>query len=117
MSVDIQELSKVNRARCDRWHADGAPWISSDWSNALAGEVGELCNQVKKYRRHETGAKQAYNTPDVETITANIADEIADVFLYLDLVAYYFGMDLETCIIPKFNRVSAAQGFPERLEP
>lgn len=115
--TDLAELSRINRSRCDRWHSAGEPWISSDWSNALAGETGELCNQIKKYRRHETGAKKAYNTPPVEEVMAAIRDEIADVFLYLDLVAYYFGMDLQSCISRKFNLVSEAQGFPERITP
>jgi len=128
--MDLAEISRINRARCDRWHLAGTPWLSSDWSNALAGESGELLeaihhvlmasaeisNSVKKYRRHESGVSESYNTPDVSLILLKIRSEIADVFLYLDLVAYYFGWDLlDDCIRDKFNLVSEAQEFPERL--
>jgi NTP pyrophosphatase (non-canonical NTP hydrolase) len=44
-----------------------------------------------------------------------LADELADVFLYLDLLAWHYGIDLPRSIVSKFNRVSAAQGFPEEL--
>lgn len=111
----LAHISDVNRARCARWHNDGIPWMCTDWSNALAGETGELCNVVKKLRRIETGVSTAYNTPDNATLLAKLRDEIADVFLYLDLVANHFGYGLEECIIPKFNQVSEAQGYPERL--
>lgn len=115
--TDIADISKTNRARCARWHAGGEEWTAADWAVALAGETGELCNMVKKVRRHETGVvhDKTYNTPDMPTIMANIKDEIADVFLYLDLLADHFGLELMDCIAPKFNRVSAIQGFPERL--
>lgn len=114
--LTLNGVSRVNRERCDRWHGPQTePWTAADWSNALAGEVGELCNVIKKVRRHESGASTGYNTPDMDALQDMIRDEIADVFLYLDLVAYYFGMSLPECIVPKFNRVSEAQGFPERL--
>jgi NTP pyrophosphatase (non-canonical NTP hydrolase) len=137
-SISLHEISKCNRKRAQRWHDGGGEWHASDWSNALAGEGGELadaiidvlaltgrigalCNTVKKVRRHEThvdkiaGGQGSYNTPDMPALEQRVKDEIADVFLYLDLVASHFGLDLEECIFPKFNRVSETQGFPERL--
>jgi len=53
---------------------------------ALAGEVGELCNVVKKVERgsvDEVSARQM------------LRDETADVFIYLCNVAAVLGMDLE----------------------
>lgn len=118
--MELPDISKINRSRCERWYAGGEGWTAADWSNALAGEVGELCNKVKKVRRHEThvdriATGQSYNTPPMEELLASIKDEIADVFLYLDLVANHFDLELEDCIFPKFNAVSEIQGFPERL--
>src|SRR4051812_18722306 len=119
--LTLEEIRIQNRARAARWHADGEPWTASDWSNALAGEVGELCNFVKKVRRHETkvdrveGGSGSYNTPSMEELLPRIAAECADVLLYLDLVADHFGIDLEESTRVKFNAVSKAQGFPERL--
>jgi hypothetical protein len=118
--VDLSAISEINRRRCVRWHDGGGEWVASDWSNALAGETGELCNIIKKIRRHEThvdriATGQSYNTPPLDDLLALLKPEIADVFLYLDLVAAHFGLSLEECIFPKFNEVSAIQGFPERL--
>jgi hypothetical protein len=43
---------EVNSARAARWHKGGiSDWSITDWSNALAGEVGEACNAIKKLRR------------------------------------------------------------------
>lgn len=44
-----------------------------------------------------------------------LGEELADVFLYLDLLAGYYGVDLPAAIVKKFNKVSEKQGFPERL--
>jgi NTP pyrophosphatase (non-canonical NTP hydrolase) len=115
--MELSEISKINRARCERWHAGGEEWTAADWGVALGGEAGELLNVIKKVRRHETGVVNdlTYNTPPLPEVLAAVKDEIADVFLYLDLVANHFDLELEECIFPKFNRVSKAQGFPERL--
>ena len=141
--MDLNKISEINRERCARWHDGGGEWFASDWSNALAGESGELqeavlallgaqylivlgartgalCNTVKKVRRHEThvdriATGKSYNTPELDDLEQRVKDEIADVFLYLDLLADHFGLELEDCIFPKFNQVSLAQGFPERL--
>lgn len=144
--IDFDTLRIQNAARADRWHAGAEEWTASDWSNALAGEVGEACNVVKKVRRHETNiqgvavniaeckcaeldssepryvghvpgcpAGRPYNTPATEELRAMLADEIADVILYADLLARHFAIDVESAVRDKFNRVSEAQGFPERL--
>lgn len=44
-----------------------------------------------------------------------LADELADVVLYADLLAQKAGIELAGAIRAKFNRVSEAQGFPERI--
>lgn len=114
--MDLSEISATNRSRCARWHMEGEEWSAADWGNALAGETGELCNVIKKIRRRETGVLPTpYNTPEMHELMSKVKDEIADVFLYLDLVACHFNLELEECIFPKFNKVSEAQGFPERL--
>jgi len=115
--MQLYFISAINRKRCARWHSNELEWTAADWSNALAGETGELCNIIKKIRRHETGASTEYNTPEMAELIEKLKDEIADVFLYLDLVANHFDLSLEQCIFPKFNRVSEAQNFPERLPP
>ena len=113
-SLTLREIAAVNRARCARWHTDADAWTGADWSNALCGEAGELANVVKKLRRIETRTAQQ-GDPDEASLRDMLRDEIADVYLYLDLLAAYYGMTLDACIPRKFNRVSERQGFPERL--
>lgn len=113
----ISDVSRVSRARAKRWHPgfpDDDNWTGADWSNAMAGEAGEACNVVKKLRRIETGAVGKLDPPEEELVQA-LADEIADVFLYLDLLAAKYSIDIEAALRSKFNRVSELQGFPERL--
>jgi NTP pyrophosphatase (non-canonical NTP hydrolase) len=84
-------------------------WGPMQWGCALAGEVGELCNFLKKYER------QMPSDPSLEDLSIEIAGEIADVLIYLDLLAAYFDFDLTRVVTTKFNRTSKAKGFPERL--
>jgi NTP pyrophosphatase (non-canonical NTP hydrolase) len=110
-------VSRANRLRCERWHP-GFPndkiWNGGDWGNALAGETGEACNIVKKLRRLEAGYPDRDHKESADRL-ADLANEIADVYLYLDLLAQYYGLSVEACLPPKFNAVSLRQGFPERL--
>lgn len=46
---------------------------------------------------------------------ADLAVEIADTFIYLDLLAQSQGIDLETAVIDKFNRTSTKIGYDNKL--
>ncbi len=70
---------------------------ASYWGNALAGEVGEVCNLIKKYER------------DNIDISAILSLELADVFIYLVLVSQYFRIDLPKAIIDKVKVVDERQ--------
>ncbi len=110
------EVSRINRARCERWHP-GFPedgWTGADWSNAMAGEAGETCNIVKKLRRADFGKVQAEATSRADLL-AKLGMEIGDTLLYLDLLAQHYGLDLAQCVVDTFNRVSVREGFPERI--
>jgi len=115
--LTFEQVHAVNTARCRRWHKDEiSPWTGADWATALGGECGEALNIVKKLRRLETfppDTGQPDGTP--AELADALADELADVFLYLDLLAYHYGIDLVYAIVRKFNRKSAEQGFPEEL--
>jgi hypothetical protein len=114
--LTFRRVSEVNRARCERWHPnfpdDG--WTGSDWSNAMAGEAGETCNVVKKLRRDDFGKVQAAADKRGDLL-GKLATEIGDTFMYLDLLAQFYGLDLAQCVVETFNRVSVREGFPERL--
>lgn len=117
-------LRLANVSRKIRWHGDANEWTGADWSNAMCGEAGEAANIVKKLRRYETGANSIlgpggttarFNTPPEEDLRDMLADELADIVLYADLLADFYSINLDEAIISKFNRVSEAQGFPERV--
>lgn len=110
-------LREVNGARARKWHPGfpgNEPWSLADWSNALAGEVGEACNVVKKIRRHETGIR-GLSGGERHELDEALADELADVALYLDLVAQKAGINLAAAIALKFNRTSVEYGFTQQL--
>jgi NTP pyrophosphatase (non-canonical NTP hydrolase) len=79
------------------------------WSNALAGEVGELCNVVKKAEREKLGL------PGSRSTRADIEEEIADVYIYLDLMCYRLNFDAGPAIKKKFNATSEKLGHKTRL--
>jgi NTP pyrophosphatase (non-canonical NTP hydrolase) len=116
--LTFEQVATANRVRAARWHP-GFPledsWNLADWSNAMCGEAGEAANVVKKLRRYETLLAGGPDDPSPDELREMLADELADVFCYLDLLATKAGIDLAAAIISKFNRVSERQSFPERL--
>lgn len=118
--LSLKTIARANLARCLRWHPAGiASWSVTDWSNAVLGELGEAANAIKKLRRVEEGMANISvperQISDRETALRAIGEELADTFIYLDLLAQRLGLDLETEIINKFNATSEKYGFPERL--
>lgn len=71
-------LRDANAARQEQW--DPSNKIDADWRmNELAGEVGEVCNVLKKLHRDRLGLPGSRATRD------DLADELADVIICLDL--------------------------------
>lgn len=118
--TSFEELRRVNTARCQRWHPgfpDDEAWTISDWSNALAGEVGEAANVVKKIRRVDLGTLSPNSREgNREALLANLGEELADAVIYADLLAAKAHIDLARRVRTKFNGVSIREGWPERLE-
>lgn len=91
----LARLRVLNMRRCrEAFKHEADPWNAAEWGCAIAGEAGELCNLLKKMRRGESVPLQ------------DVADEIADVVIYLDLLAAELGVDLGAAIASKFNKVS-----------
>ena len=93
--MDFKDLRSMNVARCTEVFHALENWTPTDWSNAMAGEVGETCNLTKKMLRGEVITKR------------ELADEIADVVIYADLLSARCNISLEDAIRNKFNEVSA----------
>lgn len=118
--LTFKAVTDTNLARCIRWHGPQGvhdeSWAIADWSNAMAGEAGEVCNAVKKLKRLTTGMQQHGNVPEsIEAAIQHIGKEIGDTFLYLNLLAARLGLRMEDCIREAFNGVSVREGFPERI--
>lgn len=93
--LTFDQLREANANRCEEVFHKIDEWAPMDWGCALAGEVGELCNLLKKkYGRNES------------VPMAEVAKEIADVQIYLDLLAARLRIDLGAATIQKFNETS-----------
>jgi NTP pyrophosphatase (non-canonical NTP hydrolase) len=70
-------------------------------TNALAGEVGEVANLVKKVVR-----SVVYGRGDLrlDNVRQELAEEIADVFTYLLTIAGLLGLDLEKTYLQKLDK-------------
>jgi NTP pyrophosphatase (non-canonical NTP hydrolase) len=102
-----------NKKRCELCFHKIEEWSLTDWACALAGEVGELCNFIKKMRRLEKGktkGKKSY-----EELRQEAKKEIGDAFAYLDLLSQCMGLCLEDCVRDKFNEVSDRYGVKIKL--
>lgn len=109
-------LREANLSRCAKWHPGGlAEWSLSDWFTATMGELGEAANIAKKLNRIRDGMAGNKTGEDEQHLRRELADEIADVAIYLDILAASEGIDLGMAIASKFNRTSVKVGFTERL--
>lgn len=111
--LTFSDLRLANRDRQDYW-GGSENWTLADWSNAVAGEVGEACNVVKKLRRPHLGTVGNDHQPEV--YARQLESEIGDVLIYLDLLANAAGLDLDRCVLRAFNEKSEELNMPVRLE-
>lgn len=110
--MDMAEFSQENLARCTHEKGFNHPlssWSLSDWMTATMGELGEAANVLKKLNRERDGIPG--NTQSAEELKSQFADELADTFIYLDLLSQAAGIDLASAVRAKFDRTSAKIGF------
>lgn len=107
-AANLARLPQFRNANGDRSHPkpDGSDWSLNDWMTAVCGEVGELANLLKKVRREDFTLNEKKQ---------EIADEIADVAIYLDILAMRCGVDLGQAIAEKFNATSRKVGATTRI--
>lgn len=106
-------FSAVNRMRCESpagFNHTLALWSLADWLTATMGELGEAANIAKKLNRVRDGIPG--NKETEAELRAAFKEEVADVFIYLDLLAQSQGFDLETVVREKFNETSRKLGCP-----
>lgn len=117
MQLDLAALRPLNvqRAREDFKCYDNQPLTY--WTTALAGEVGELCNMIKKMQRVEKGGIDGGSSYTAKDINKEmLKEEIGGIAIYLDLLASLLDIDLEEAIIDTFNSKSEKYGFTQFIK-
>lgn len=136
-SVSFDQLRHMDTSRAKRWHGSDPAfgWTVMEWASAAAGEAGEMldeaikcfllstraaaavgraANIAKKIRRVEQNLER--KSPEgLPEFKEKLAEECADVVIYLDLLCSQQGIDLGEAVRAKFNKVSETYNFPERL--
>lgn len=113
MSMNRQ-FSERNRKRCEAPTGFNHPlesWSTSDWFVAVFGELGEAANLAKKLNRVRDGVPG--NKEPAATIRRKMEHEIADAYVYLDLLCQREGIDLEAAVEHVFTAKSAEIGYCE----
>ena len=117
MKLDLAAMRPINVQRATEGFKcyDNQPLTY--WTTALAGEVGELCNMIKKMQRVEKGGVDGGSSYTAKDISKEmLKEEIGGIAIYLDLLASLLDISLEEAIIDTFNSKSEKMGFREKLE-
>lgn len=99
-------IANLRRLRTTKKYERCLKWTLSDWFLAITGELGEAANVAKKINRGDMTLDQG---------RTELAKELADVQIYLDLLAAEAGIDLGRATITKFNEVSERVSSPVRF--
>lgn len=97
----------------------GSDWSPLEWGAAMGGEVGEVIEVVLEFAKRATKIGDTLKKirrgdldPKLFEIRERVAKELADVQIYLDLLASQFAIDLGEATLRKFNEVSTRVGSP-----
>lgn len=105
----MRNLRILNELRQKEW--DPTDLITLAYrGNELAGEVGEACNVIKKLERERLGIRGSRATKE------QLAEELADAIICIDLIAMAADIDLNKAVIEKFNATSKKYGLKTRFE-
>lgn len=105
--MNYSTLREANLARQKEWDKDAQITLSYR-GNELAGETGEACNIIKKLERERLGINGSRATVE------QLAEELADIVICVDLVAMDKGIDLDEAVKQKFNKTSEKVGLKTR---
>lgn len=111
LPLTFDEFSRLNLERCTSPDGFGhklSDWSTSDWFTALVGELGEAANVAKKLNRVRDGI--AGNKEAEQELVRNLGRELADTFIYLDLLVQSRGMSMAEIVAQTFNAKSDELG-------
>ncbi|MTH95329.1 MazG-like family protein [Roseibium sp. RKSG952] len=106
--MTFSDLRKANITRQAEWPGNGKADIAFRGLE-VAGEVGEVAEALKKYLRGQRGIHGSTASLD------DVADEIADAIIALDLLAQDLGIDIGAAVARKFNATSERHGLKTRM--
>jgi NTP pyrophosphatase (non-canonical NTP hydrolase) len=116
MKLDLQELREKSKTRAIEGFKTYHNVPITYWSTALAGELGELCNMIKKMERVSHGGIDGGSSYTAASINKEmLEEEIGGIAIYLDLLAGLLDISLEDAIIKTFNSKSEKYSFQEFL--
>lgn len=107
-NMKFEDLRNANSERQKEWPGDDQADVAFR-TIEVAGEFGEVAEAIKKFLRAERGIKGSTATLE------DIADEMADSIIALDLLAGQLGVDLGAAVARKFNKTSEKYGLTTRL--
>lgn len=114
LRLDIAAFSKLSAERAETGFKTYRNVPITYWTTALMGEGGELCNMLKKMERVAHGGIDGGSTYTAASLKKeDLAEEIAGIFIYLNLLAGLLDIDMEDAIIETFNSKSKKYGFPQ----
>jgi len=105
----LASLREANLTRQTEWDPNATMSLLYS-ATELAGEVGEACNIVKKLERERVGRRGSRATKE------QLAEELGDVIICVDLLAAQAGIDLAEATGNKFNATSEKYGLETRIE-
>lgn len=100
--LTFRRFQAMNAMRCKVAFPTCADWTLQDWGCSLAGEVGELCNMLKKLRRGDFTLK---------ILRKKILAELADIITCADLMTTELEASTGDELLEKFGEVSRRVGY------
>lgn len=96
-------LFKTKQGKWAHAELDGSDWSPASWLQAVIGELGEYANVRKKVERGDFTLDEA---------RPKLIQELADVVIYIDLLAFRLGIDLGQAVIMTWNNKAKELGIP-----
>ena|SRR5256885_2984247 len=117
--MQLYKFSMENLKRCvskQGFHHNLKSWSFAEWTNAMAGEIGEACNITKKLLRLKLNIRgNKFTDLDFNKLKREAAKECIDSIIYADLTIQALGFNTEELLIEVFNNKSIEIGYNRLL--
>lgn len=101
LTFDNLRLANTKRLKNHVYGKCEDDWTTAHWVQAMLGEFGELANILKKVDRGDF---------NIESVSVEIGEELADIQTYLDILSHKLGINLGDVTMSKFNKISDRVG-------